>query len=389
MALRQACSGALIGALWLGLSTEAAEASLEICNDTQHLQSISIGFKGDNDWMSQGWWNIEPGDCAIVVGGDLTRRYYYYFADSEAGNFQGQDFLFCVENEIFDIEGDTNCEGRGYETVSMREIDTGETARDFTLTLVDDGGRPTGGGKVKTPGEGDTSGGGGGSGGKPDGTPMTEVVQDTTIVPPEDVPMTISMEDLVTDIPAGLHGKGFETKALFQGCELENGREYCSFHAGDWKMRVFYRGPTPETLMYALEEMTINMPVTLKGDMVETQGNVAAIVVRGVVPKPGDDPDSRLRATMQGDWVDQGDGRWEMTVLGSELYFRQDGDFSAHRFFRISKECDGSNGQGPVLVQINSENNRRTCYLIDKAELGVLELTDVRRGRTTVYLRRR
>lgn len=141
--------------------------------------------------------------------------------------------------------------------------------------------------------------------------------------------------------------------------------------------------------MYALEDLSVNMPVLLKGDMVETEGNVAAIVVRGVLPAPGQDTHSVLRATMQGDWIDEGDQRWEMTVLGSELYFRQDGAFSAHRFFRIAQECDGSDGEGPVLVQINSENNRRTCYVIDRADAGVLQITDIRRGRTTVYRRLR
>ncbi|MEM1387950.1 MAG: DUF1036 domain-containing protein [Pseudomonadota bacterium] len=380
--------GALTGALWIAGAT-VSHAALEICNDTENLQSVAIGFKGDTDWMSQGWWNIEPGDCATVVGGDLTRRYYYYFADSGVEPFEGQEFFFCVENEIFDIVGDIDCEGRGYETVSMREIDTGETARDFTLTLVDGGGKPTGGGKDESPGEGEVFGGGGGSGGAPDGTPITGVTQDTTIVPPDEQPINVSTADLVTEIPAGTHGKGFETNALFQGCELEAGREYCSFHAGDWKMRVFYRGPTPEALMYALEDLSVNMPVLLKGDMVETEGNVAAIVVRGVLPAPGQDTHSVLRATMQGDWIDEGDQRWEMTVLGSELYFRQDGAFSAHRFFRIAQECDGSDGEGPVLVQINSENNRRTCYVIDRADAGVLQITDIRRGRTTVYRRLR
>jgi len=385
MAVPYLCRGALVsGALWLGWAG-AVQADLKICNDTTVLQSIAIGFKGDADWMSQGWWNIDPGDCATVVSGDLKQRYYYYFADAGDDAFEGQEFFFCANDEIFDIVGDTDCEGRGYETLSMREIDTGETARNFTLTLVDDGGRPSGGGKA--PGGG--TAGGDGSGGQPDDVPLNESVQDTTIVPPDQMPMTVSMEDLDTAIPAGNYGKGFETGALFQGCELHEGRDYCSFHAGDWKMRVFYRGPTPDRLMYALEELQINMPVLLKGDMVETNGNVAAIVVRGVVPTPGEDADAQLRAALQGDWVDQGDTRWEMTVLGSEVYYRQDGEYSTSRFFRLARECEASRGAGPVMVQINAENNRRTCYLIGKADGSRLELTDVRRGRTTIYRRAR
>lgn len=390
-------SASLGGALWLGLAA-GAQAGLEVCNDTDLVQSVAIGFKGDTDWTSEGWWNIDPGDCAVVVGGDLTRRYYYYYAESDAADFEGQNYLFCGTREVFSIVGDTDCEGRGYEALSMREIDTGETARDFTLTLVDDGGTPSGGDKIapklEDGGLPETTSGttegpetGIGPGGPAGGAPVNEAVQDTTIVPADEVPMTVSADDLMTDIPPGNHGKGFETEALFQGCELQGGREFCSFHAGDWKMRVFYRGPTPEPLMYALEDLSVNMPVLLKGDMVETSGNVAAIVVRGVVPKPGGDANARLRALMQGDWIDGSDRRWEMTVHGSEIFYRQDGAFSTHRFFRIAAECDGSNGEGPVMLQINAENNRKTCYRIGRAEAGLLELTDVRRGRTTVYRR--
>ena len=388
----------IAGGLWAALAT-GAHAALEICNDTNTLQTVAIGYKGDRDWVSEGWWNIEAGDCAVVLAGGLTRRYYYYYAESSNEDFEGQDYRFCASDEIFTIEGDTGCEERGYETLSMREIDTGERARDFTLTLVNSGGNPTGTDKIApkiedesapptaevNEGVNDSSSGPGGPGG---GAPVTETVQDTTIVP-EEIPMTVSAEDLMTDIPAGNHGRAFETTALFQGCELDGGREMCSFHAGDWKMRVFYRGPTPEALMYALEELAVNMPVYLKADMVETHGNTAAIVVRAVEPRPGDDVDSRLRATLQGDWVDTSDQRWEMTVSGSEIHFRQNGDYSGSRFMRIARQCDGATGEGPFLVQINAENNRRTCYSIDRAEPGRLDLTDVRRGRTTSYRKMR
>ncbi|WP_172296924.1 DUF1036 domain-containing protein [Pseudoruegeria sp. HB172150] len=381
--------------LWFCLSVDA-EAGLNICNETDLVQTVAIGFKGETNWTSEGWWNIDPDDCATVLGGDLDKRYYYYYAESDAASFQGQDYQFCADDEVFTIVGDTDCESRGFETLSMREIDTGETATDFTLTLVDDGGAPDSESKVapKIEDGGPTTGGIGtggsrGPGGPADGQPVNEVVQDTTIVPPEESEMTVLPEDLITDLAEGRHGKGFETIALFQGCELAEGRDFCSFHAGEWKMRVFYRGPTPDTLMYALEELPVNMPVLLKGDMVETHGNFAAIVVRGVVPKPGEDENSRLRAMLQGDWREQGTGHWEMTVLGSEIYYRQDGDFSTSRFFRIQEICDGSGGEGPFLVQINSETNRRTCYRIARADSTALELTDVRRGRTTVYQRMR
>jgi uncharacterized membrane protein len=372
-------------ALWLALPG-AARAGLEICNDTALLQSVAIGYKGDTDWTSEGWWNIAPGDCALVLAGGLTRRYYYYYAEAAGAPFESQDYLFCGSEEIFEITGDTDCEGRGYETLSMREIDTGETARDFTLTLVDGGGAPSN--TDKQPGGEDVAGleVGGGPGGPPRGAPLNEAVQDTLVVP-EEAPMTVSVEDLVTDITQGKHGKPFETGALFQGCELEDGREYCSFHAGDWKMRVFYRGPTPERLMYALEELAVNMPVRLKADMVETTGNIAAIVVRAVEPRPGGDPHARLRAALQGSWAEQGGSGREITLHGSEVHLRTHGSYTGSHLFRLTERCASAGTEGPAMVRIDPETNARDCFVITRPDGATLELRDARSGRRAVYRR--
>ncbi|MDF0596645.1 DUF1036 domain-containing protein [Psychromarinibacter halotolerans] len=121
---------------------DQAHAALRFCNETEHVQSVAIGYSGDRDWMSEGWWNIDPGECSTVVGGNLTKRYYYYRAEVNAGDFAGGTFNFCTTPEEFEIIGDTNCEQRGYDTEGFREIDTGETATDFTFTLTGDGTAP-------------------------------------------------------------------------------------------------------------------------------------------------------------------------------------------------------------------------------------------------------
>ena len=117
-----------------------AQAGLEICNKTDLLQSVAIGYKGETDWTSEGWWNIKPGECATPVPGKLEKRYYYYHAKSDGGGFRGQNFVFCTQSKEFTITGDTGCDERGFDVTQFREIDTGETAISFTLTLVDSGG---------------------------------------------------------------------------------------------------------------------------------------------------------------------------------------------------------------------------------------------------------
>jgi uncharacterized membrane protein len=119
-----AAAAALAGVTLAGM----AEAGLEICNDSGVFQSVAVGYMGDEDWTSEGWWLVEPGGCATVLEDDLEHRYYYYRALADGESFEGGGYSFCTDPGAFTIVGDTDCEARGYETSDFREIDTGETA---------------------------------------------------------------------------------------------------------------------------------------------------------------------------------------------------------------------------------------------------------------------
>jgi uncharacterized membrane protein len=123
--------------LSLGVALPAT-ADLTICNKTGYLTSVAIGYQEGENWVSEGWWNIEGGDCAIVLEGDLQLRYYYAYAEhDEIGGGWSGDYTFCTSDNKFTILGDTNCEARGYRTTGFFQIDTGETALDYTQNLVD------------------------------------------------------------------------------------------------------------------------------------------------------------------------------------------------------------------------------------------------------------
>ncbi len=357
-----------VGALGVALAG-AAEAGLEICNETDVLQSIAIGYKGDTDWTSEGWWNIEPGDCTLVVAGDLTKRYYYYFADSAAGTFRGQDYVFCLRDEEFAIVGDTECEARGYEDGDFREVDTGETALDFTLTLVANApeGTPLTG---KGPGGGDMA------------------TQSVSELPAED-PVETDRADLQSEMPTGEHGVPFTMNALFQGCELEEGRAYCGFHAGGTKMRAFYGGPTPEDMLLALEEMALNTAVRIEGDRVETRGMQVSVVLRAVEPRQGGDALAELRGKIQGDWISDRDRLSEITIRGSEIYVRYDGEFRAARFLELAETCEGLRGAGPVLIQTSVREPNPACYRVARADERSLDLDPLAGGGPIRFVRAR
>ena len=125
----------IIFASGLVMMASAAQAELRICNETNHVQSISIGYNGDHGWTSEGWWNINPHDCTNVVQGDLKQRYYYLRAEVEGGPFTGEGYFFCTTPSEYTIYGDTNCRGRGYDREDFVEIDTGTTSTRFRYTL--------------------------------------------------------------------------------------------------------------------------------------------------------------------------------------------------------------------------------------------------------------
>ena len=112
-----------------------AFADFEICNETASKAFASIGYKDGDDWVSEGWWTIQSGDCSIPVVGDLENRYYYIRAESETGNWTG-DYSFCYINDEYTIRGDENCTSRGYNTGGFFEVDTGN-ALDWTQNLTD------------------------------------------------------------------------------------------------------------------------------------------------------------------------------------------------------------------------------------------------------------
>jgi len=120
-----------------GLPT-TAKAELKFCNQTKSDVNLAIGYKSDDssEWVSEGWWIINPGKCETPspFDGVLKKRYYYYYADSDDLKWDG-DYIFCTSEKKFTIVGDKDCKSRGYAPEGFREIDVGEaTSKEIDLT---------------------------------------------------------------------------------------------------------------------------------------------------------------------------------------------------------------------------------------------------------------
>jgi uncharacterized membrane protein len=100
----------------------SAEAELSFCNDTGFSASVAIGYLGEKEWTSEGWWNADPGECVTTVVSPRAQAYYYWHALNENGEYVSEDYYFCTSDEVFTIVGDTDCKSRGYDRVSFSEI---------------------------------------------------------------------------------------------------------------------------------------------------------------------------------------------------------------------------------------------------------------------------
>jgi uncharacterized membrane protein len=132
---------ALTAAALLTAST-AVYAEFRVCNRSSNAEiDVAYGHQTRTDeWLSEGWWTVSRGRCAVLIGGPLRHRYYYVYGKSgkdvwEAGKGDpGGDF--CTKHGKFTLPGDMECARAGYESHKFNQIDT-EDYDNYTYNLRD------------------------------------------------------------------------------------------------------------------------------------------------------------------------------------------------------------------------------------------------------------
>ena len=113
----------------LRAGTGRAHADFNVCNKTKSRVALAFGFRQNGAWMSQGWWNIESGRCQKIMVGKLSETRYYLYANAKVGTWVlNGPFRFCAKNDAFQVQGNGNCETRGYQTLGFREILVGNNS---------------------------------------------------------------------------------------------------------------------------------------------------------------------------------------------------------------------------------------------------------------------
>jgi uncharacterized membrane protein len=123
---------------FMALGTPEARADFRVCNATQNLVGVGIGYRAKAGWVTEGWWHIEGSSCKTLIEGPLSSRFYYLYAeDAERGGRWDGPVNMCVAEKEFKVAGVNDCFARGYQRAGFQEYDTGEQAS-WMVQLTDE-----------------------------------------------------------------------------------------------------------------------------------------------------------------------------------------------------------------------------------------------------------
>jgi uncharacterized membrane protein len=124
-------------AMVLAFGSTRADADFRLCNNTGNRVSIALAYTDGESWVSEGWWNVKPNGCEVLVRGPLAAEFYYAYAmDERGGEWKGKAFM-CTRDREFKINGRNDCFTRGFDRTGFFEIDTGKDSRNWTVQLTD------------------------------------------------------------------------------------------------------------------------------------------------------------------------------------------------------------------------------------------------------------
>lgn len=123
---------------FMTLGASGARADFRVCNATQNLVGVGIGYRAKTGWVTEGWWHIEGSTCKTLIEGPLSSRFYYLYAeDAERGGRWDGPINMCVAEKEFKISGVNDCFARGFQRAGFQEYDTGEQAS-WMVQLTDE-----------------------------------------------------------------------------------------------------------------------------------------------------------------------------------------------------------------------------------------------------------
>jgi uncharacterized membrane protein len=126
-------------AAFFALGATPARADLRLCNITESRVGVALGYRDQQGWVTEGWWNLAPRACETLLQGALAARFFYIYAVDydRGGDWSGRSYM-CTRDREFTIRGVEDCLARGFDRSGFFEIDTGEQ-KSWTVQLTDPG----------------------------------------------------------------------------------------------------------------------------------------------------------------------------------------------------------------------------------------------------------
>jgi uncharacterized membrane protein len=129
----------LLAGFVLAALVDGAAADFRLCNNTGSRVGVAVGYKDNDGWTTEGWWNLPARTCETLLRGGLVARFYYIYAVDydRGGEWSGRAYM-CTRDKEFTIRGTEDCLARGFERAGFFEVDTAEQ-RSWTVQLTDSG----------------------------------------------------------------------------------------------------------------------------------------------------------------------------------------------------------------------------------------------------------
>lgn len=342
-----------------------AQADLTVCNRSGSAHTVAVAYHDGSEWVSEGWWAMDPGACKLVLSGKLAQRHYYYTVSGEP-DFAGEGYAFCTTEKPFTLKGaDGDCASLGGKQQPFGHIDTGLTAENFTFDLTD---------------------------------PAAPVIKSETEAPLIGAPDQAA--DMVADTGAadgaafvdsfepGQQGEPFTVTALIQGCGETEELNGCTFYAEGARWVAARGAGSNEAALDAMAAMPVNTAVIVSGDMLSF-GDITAEALISRIELTEPDAYAAMRAAMQGKWVSQDDPQSTLEFTGSEVTDGYGGETMAVSVATYADACPGGDPIGPVMFkqEMGGDPMDLPCFALVDVTPDRMELSYVGRGNTLVYVR--
>lgn len=92
---------------------------LKFKNNCDETVTVALHYMKDGEWISDGWWDVEPGETAYL--GDTRNRIFYYYAYSDSYSWKGSSYH--------------NVKGERY---GFKEVEIKDGSKTYTKTLTCD-----------------------------------------------------------------------------------------------------------------------------------------------------------------------------------------------------------------------------------------------------------